>query len=199
MHYEDARRLFVQVGDSHGENTARANHAWILFAEHRYTEFLRETEAVLDFYRHSGADRNRAITLRGIGLAEAELGRCAEAVAHLQEALAAFTRLGLQLDRAMALNGLGETYRRAGNRICAEEAHSQALAISERCGSVYERARAHHGLGHLKADGHELDLARSHWTKALADHRRLGTPKAPDTEALLAELGLVPRPASSEI
>jgi DNA-binding SARP family transcriptional activator/tetratricopeptide (TPR) repeat protein len=186
--YEDALRLFASVHDVHGEQTARANLAWIMFAEHKYTDFLREIRPVLDFYRQAGAERNAAITQRGIGLAEAELGHIDAAVANLRQALDDFTRLGLHLDAVMTVNGLGETYQRAGEHANAAEAFESALIASQRYGSKFEYARARHRLGQLAADAGDPDRARRHWNQALDDYRRLGAPQAIDLHARLTEL-----------
>jgi DNA-binding SARP family transcriptional activator len=186
--YEDALRLFAEVHDLHGEQTTRANLAWVMFAEHKYTDFLHGIRPVLDFYRQTGAERNAAITQRGIGLAEAELGHCGAAVAHLRQALDDFTRLGLHLDAVMTVNALGETYQRAGDHTHAVEAFESALNASQQYGSTFEHARARHRLGQLAADAGDPDQARRHWTRALDDYRRLGAPQAIDLHARLTHL-----------
>jgi DNA-binding SARP family transcriptional activator/tetratricopeptide (TPR) repeat protein len=187
--YEDALRLFAHVRDPHGEQTARANLAWIRLAEHSYADFLRETRPILDFYRQIGAERNAAITQRGIGLAEAGLGHTDAAVANLRQALDVFTRLGLHLDAVMTLNGLGETYQGARDHARAVSAFEEALAASERYGSTFEHARARHRLGQLAADAGDSRQARQHWNQALDDYRRLGAPQAIDLHARLTDLG----------
>jgi DNA-binding SARP family transcriptional activator/tetratricopeptide (TPR) repeat protein len=186
--YEDALRLFANVRDLDGEQTARANLAWVMFAEHKYTDFLREIRPVLDFYRRTGAERNAAITRRGIGLAEAELGHTDAAVANLRQALDDFTRLGLHLDAVMTVNGLGETYQRAGNHAHAADAFESALIASKKAGSTFEYARARHRLGQLAADAGDPDQARRHWNQALDDYRRLGAPQAIDLHMQLTQL-----------
>lgn len=187
-YYQDARRLFSEINDPHGEFTAQANHAWILFGQHRYEEFLQETEPVLAFYEQAGSERNAAITQRGIGLAHAELGRTTEAISTLRQALEVFTRLDLRLDAAMTLNGLGEAYQRKGDRSHATETFVEALTACARCGSIFERARAHDRLGQLAAEQGVLDQAREHWTQALDDYRQLGAPQAAELRIRLSDL-----------
>lgn len=144
--YCRAVRLAERAGDRHGAGTARANHAWLRFSQRRYADFLVEIEPAYEFYVHTGATRNAAITLRGIGLAEGELDRLDAAVAHLHEALAVFTGLGLRLDTAMTLNALGDVYRRAGAAAAAANAYRCGLAAADRCGSRFEQARARRGI-----------------------------------------------------
>jgi DNA-binding SARP family transcriptional activator/tetratricopeptide (TPR) repeat protein len=187
-YYEDALRLFADVHDPHGEQTARANLAWIKFAAHKYTDFLRQIRPVLDFYRQTGAERNAAITQRGIGLAEAGLGHTDAAVTSLRQALDDFTRLGLHLDAVMTLNGLGEAYQQAGDLTRAVDAFESASVASKRYGSTFEHARARYRLGQLAADAGDPDQARRHWNQALEDYRRLGAPQAIDVRTRLAQL-----------
>ncbi len=60
---------------------------------------LRDLSAALDFYRRHRADRNAAITLRGIALAETELGHYDDSIAHATEALAECERLDCRSTR----------------------------------------------------------------------------------------------------
>jgi DNA-binding SARP family transcriptional activator/tetratricopeptide (TPR) repeat protein len=187
-YYQHARRLFTNLGNRHGEYTSRANLAWLLYDERRFADFLAEMRPVYEFYRSEGAERNAAITLRGIGLAEAELGHTVEAVEHLRTVLATFERLDLRLDTAMTWNGLGETHLRTGHADRAKHAFVMAAAAAERCGSVFEHARAHHGLGDLAASAHDRVAARAHWTRAWDGYRRLRASQADDLRRSLDAL-----------
>jgi DNA-binding SARP family transcriptional activator/plasmid maintenance system antidote protein VapI len=177
-HYERAGELFGRVGDVYGEHTARANLAWLAYGNGRYAQFLDEMRPVLSFYQDSGAARNAAITRRGIGLAEAELGNIAAAVEHLQGALADFERLDLPLDVTMTWNAIGETHQKAGDPQAAGEAFRRALASGEASGSRFERARARHRLGELAVDAGDVAAARAHLSAALDGYRQLDAPHA---------------------
>jgi tetratricopeptide (TPR) repeat protein len=133
---------------------------------------------VLAFYRAEGAERNAAITLRGIGLARAQLGQIAAAVDDLQHALETFERLDLRVDAAMAWNGLGEVHQHAGDPDRAVPAFLRAAATAEQSGSLFEQARAHHRLGELAAAAGDRTGAREHWTLAWEAYRRLRAPQA---------------------
>lgn len=186
--YRQAEQLFAAVPDPHGENTARANLAWLLYGEHRYSEFIAAMRPVLAFYEECGAVRNAAITLRGIGLAKAALGQFAESAADLRHALEVFTRMGLRLDIAMTWNGLGETHQRAGDSQLASAAFTEALTTGAGSGSEFEQARAHHRLGELAAGAGDPDTAREHWAYALDRYRLLGVPQAAEVQAALEDL-----------
>ncbi|MGY4684469.1 BTAD domain-containing putative transcriptional regulator [Micromonospora aurantiaca (nom. illeg.)] len=184
-HYGRARELFGEVGDAHGEHTAAANLAWLYYDERDFVRFLDEMRPVYEFYRREKSERNAAITLRGIALAEAELGRAAEAVADLLVALEVFERLGLRLDAAMALNALGEIYQRTGDLGSAVERFEQAVVAAEQSGSGYEQARAHHRLGELAAADGDPRRAREQWSLAVDGYRQLGAAQVAEVEALL--------------
>jgi DNA-binding SARP family transcriptional activator len=185
-HYRRAWRLFSEVGDAHGETTARANLVWLHYSRRRFADFLAEIEPVLAFYESTGAERSAAITRRGIGLAATELDQPQRAIFELHAARSTFDRLGLRLDTAMTWNGLGEAYQRDGQVDRAIEAFEAAIQESERCGSVFERARAHHRLGRIARERKDPERARLQLALALSAYRRLGVPQTVDVEADLA-------------
>jgi tetratricopeptide (TPR) repeat protein len=187
-HYRQAWELFAAAGDPLGVNTARSNIAWLLYSEGKFAEFLTAMQPVLDFYTAHNAERGAAITLRGLGLAEAELGLIAESLVTLHRALDVFTRLKLRLDIAMTWNALGETYQRAGDDRRSAEAFANALATSAQSGSDYETARAHYRLGQLAVRAGDRDSAREHLIQAHDRYRRLDVPQAAQARRELKEL-----------
>jgi DNA-binding SARP family transcriptional activator len=186
--YQQALELFAAAKDPVGENTARANIAWLLLSGGKFAEFLTQVRSVLDFYVEQGNERSAAITQRGIGLAESELGMVEESVADLRRALEVFTRLELRLDIAMTWNRLGETYQRAGDDRRAADSFAEALAASGQSGSDYETARAHYRLGQLEVRAGDRDSARDHLTQALDRFRELRVPLAAAARRELEDL-----------
>ncbi|MEE1830909.1 tetratricopeptide repeat protein [Streptomyces sp. SP17KL33] len=186
-HYGAAEELFEAAGDPHGVATSVENRAWVHQYAGDHAAALVDHEKALDVYRDLGARRNEAIVLRGMALAEIELGRSQEAIAHLTLALGVFRELGLDLDAAMALNGLGEAHTRAGEAGVARRYHLLALRQSRDCASVFEEARARDGLGALSAP---VDSRRAahHWRRALVHYDALGSPTAERIRARLEEL-----------
>lgn len=186
-YYGRARELFIEVGDEHGENTSRANLAWIHYEKRDYRNFLDEIRPVYEFYLRAGSERNAAITLRGIGLAEAELGRTHQATTALLTALEVFERIDLRMDAAMTFNALGELYQRTGDVQRAIEALDRAVVVAQRSGSTFEQARAHYRLGQLAATSGDRDEARIQLGRALEGYDSL---RAPEAELVRAELEL---------
>jgi len=185
-HYERARELFTEAGDEHGENTARANLAWLRYTARDHRGFLDQMRPVYDFYRRTGSERNAAITQRGIGLAEAELGGSTEAIADLLAALEVFERLDLRMDAAMTFNALGEIYRSVGDPDRAVAALEQAVTAAHRSGSVFEAARAHHHLGDAAAQAGDAYEAHRQWALAWEGYQELRAPQAAQLHDLLS-------------
>ncbi len=186
--YRRARRLFGAASDPHGEHTAQANLAWLLFSKGQFAEFIARMRPVLKFYRDNGAERNAAITLRGVGLAEAALGLIAESITDLCQARDVFLRLELRLDTAMTWNALGETYQKAGDSQSAATAFAEALTTARQSGSEYEQARAHHRLAEVAVTAGDRLSAREHWTQALERYQRLGARQRAEVQREIDDL-----------
>ncbi|MFE1771554.1 tetratricopeptide repeat protein [Streptomyces sp. NPDC059008] len=186
-HYTAAAHHFEAAGDAHGGANAVENHAWVRHYSGDYAGALEDHLQALRRYELLGAERNRAITLRGVSLAERELGRITDAIGHLREAGRIFDALDLHLDAAMTLNGLGEAYAKAGDPSSARLHLLRALRLSRFCGSSYEEARARRAPGSVsRADAPRRAL--HHWERALHHYTELGSPEAETVRALIAEV-----------
>src|SRR5262249_45351921 len=148
-HCAEALRLFRLRADEHGAATARCNLAWADLYLGNHAAALRHLRIALDFYRRSGTARNMAITLRGIALAEAELGSFEDALRDAEQARDETHEL--ELDMAMALNCIAWTHFRTGKYPEAAMLYEQAVESGERSGSRYEVARAQTGRGNAAA------------------------------------------------
>jgi tetratricopeptide (TPR) repeat protein len=164
--YEAALPLYHALRDEHGQVTTRANLGWAHYYRGHLKPALRELTSAAEFYLRTGAERNAAITLRGIALVETELVRYADSLVHVTEALATCRRLGLLLDTAMALNCLGWTYFRAGRHDQAAVTYRQAVEAGEQANSPYEMARAVTGLGNIAAAADDEAEAQRWWNLA---------------------------------
>lgn len=164
-HYREALSLFRALGDGHG-TTARSNLAWVDFYLGEHLAAVKGMTVALAAYQRAGADRNAAITLRGIALAETALGRFDDALAHAEQARGEFVALNLDLDVVMTLNCLAWVHFRAGHAAEAADLYQRAVEAGERYGSRYEVSRAQTGLGNVAAIRGDFDLADRHWSQA---------------------------------
>ncbi|WP_236794605.1 tetratricopeptide repeat protein [Amycolatopsis sp. GM8] len=153
----------TEAGDERGATDALSSLAWVRLYQGDPAATVRDLTASLGVYRAAGRTRNVAITLRGIALAETELGGFADALEHAAEArrLAA-----LPVETLMAVNCLAWIHFRAGDLDAAEAHYREAVELAVLAVSDYERARALTGLGNVAAARGEPAAAADHWAAA---------------------------------
>jgi len=185
-YYSSALAGYREINDQHGVSTTLANHAWVDHYRGEHRKALQNLCLARDFYEDSGAERNLAITLRGMALVETALGDQAQARAHAEQALSIFDELGLNLDVAMTYNCLGWTHFTSGLTTAAAEFYQEALIRSELCGSEFEAARASTGLGNVaETQGRRADAER-HWAHATSQNVALNPTMVAEVRARLA-------------
>ncbi|UVS79462.1 tetratricopeptide repeat protein [Actinokineospora sp. UTMC 2448] len=187
-HFLAALTSFERLGDLRGAANAMGNQAWVLHGRGDNAGALDLADRALDNYRRCGAESNVGITLRGIAVFEAALGRVNEAIDHLHEAMAVFSRFPSPLDTIMALNCLGEVNAQAGDAEASRSAHRRALTQSLAHGSVYERARAHRGLARAAVLDGDHVTAVADLREALALYTALRATEAQEAEQELRRL-----------
>ena len=179
--------LPAEPGLEYAQANARAHRSWLLFTQGNWAEAVRLGEAARQFFADRGMDRSAAITLRGIALAELELGSFNQAIGHLKESLATFTELDLKLNAIMAQNCLGEAYLRLREAAAAEKWLMTAARAARECHSAYEEARSFRLLGEIALSRGDRDAALGYWRAALDHYEKI---KAPEAAALTERIGL---------
>ncbi|WP_063006028.1 helix-turn-helix transcriptional regulator [Nocardia salmonicida] len=162
VRYEQARALFVRLGDRHGEHTALAHQAWVHVRRREFEQALELSLRALAFADLHGAPRNRAILLRDTALIEVSLGRHLDALPRLLEAAEMFRTFNLFADEAMTANVLGDAYLSLGDFSDAREAFEHAVALGQMACSAAEQARGHAGLAKVADARGEQAVARHH-------------------------------------
>lgn len=186
--YRRARTLFAELGDVHGTANIAAHEAAVHRRRGNYTEALASDHRALAIYRAADNRRNVAITLRGIGMAEAAIGRTTAAAASLEQSRDLARDLGMHMDAARAASGLGRLYLRAGDTGAAERAFLDAIDSDGRWGGRFETAMAMHGLGAVAFEEGRVPDAKRSWTEALAMLEDMGSPRAEEVRADLRAL-----------
>jgi tetratricopeptide (TPR) repeat protein len=176
--YRRSMTIFRRLGDRFGEANTLGHQAWVAYCLGDTTSCYELATAALAIYQANDVPRNTAITLRTVALAEAELGRDARAVQHLEEALALAFGLDLPLDAAMASNGLGQVHLRRGDFQAARRWYARALELGETCRSEYEQAHAYEGLATVAASAGRPRAAAMFRQRALERYEALGAPEA---------------------
>ncbi|WP_326952275.1 tetratricopeptide repeat protein [Amycolatopsis sp. NBC_01286] len=165
--------MFTELDDERGLCNTLSNLAWVHHEADDFARALVAHQRALRFHERLGAEVAAAITLRGIAIAEAGLGRFAGAIDHLCRALLTFDRFQLPLDLAMALNCLGDTYRHANALADAADAYRAARESGRLGGSRFEQARALAGLASVLPRQSEADRCLA---EAQAFYGELGLP-----------------------
>lgn len=187
-HYHTTYDLFVRLGDDRGRAGALANIAAVLRRRGALDAALRNQREALTYYRRAEARRHICITLRSMASVETDLGRYADAVRHLEEAISIAIELDLHLETAQAYNALGVTHNRAGEPKRAEAAHRIAADLSRLAGSRHQEATSYRRLGTAALAAGDRQMARRWWVLAARIFEEIGAREARKVIADLAAL-----------
>lgn len=157
-------------------------HAWRLawalgaFLEWRgsWAEWEDVLAAALAAAQRDGDEAGQARTHLGSGLAQARLGRCAEARAHLRAALAMFRRSGDRTGQALAHHFLGVALERQGHHRAALGQSLRALKAFQAVGHSAGEAVTSNNAGWLHAHLGDYQQALICCRQALELHRGIG-------------------------
>jgi tetratricopeptide (TPR) repeat protein len=159
--FEKAGALFADVGDWHGVSNTLAHRAALLRRAGEFAGSLKLSREALQWYRSVGNQRNVAITLRAIGLAEWENGHADEAEPALLQSVQLCRELGLDMDEARSCNTLGQLYLAAARLPESGRFFRAAMDAGEQSGAVFEKAIATRGLGALAAATGDTEQAEA--------------------------------------
>jgi DNA-binding SARP family transcriptional activator/tetratricopeptide (TPR) repeat protein len=146
---------------------ARRGHWHDLAASHR---------AGLDAAVRMGDRRAEAISHRGLGTAQAWLGRYDEATASFQAALAAYTETGDVAGQAHCEHSLAQVAEQSGHSALALRHDQAALRLYQQVGDRAGLARAYNSIGWQHAQLGDYRQALASCQQALAPFQELGDP-----------------------
>ncbi|MDY6876758.1 MAG: BTAD domain-containing putative transcriptional regulator [Chloroflexota bacterium] len=178
--YEGARQAlaYAEVGFTARGDMARLarvhdQRAALALFEGRYEDTIAEAQAALEML---GQDEvmERAGAQRFIGRAYVGLGRLAEGVAKLQDALVLFRQVGSPYDVVNLLQDLTLAFAPHGRFDEAAACLNEALAVGRRLGSPAQLAGVFNNLGMLHYDRGEYREALALYEEGLAAVRRGG-------------------------
>lgn len=176
--YHQSLAVHRRIGDAVGEAGVLGHQAWAAYCLRDYRACVELATAALAIYERKGIERNRAITLRTLALAESRLGRSEDAERHLQDALTTFVGLVLPLDAAMVCNALGQIHADRGDEGAARRWYAQAVELGKKCGSRYEQACGYEGLAAIAVGAGRRRVAHRFALRALVRFDALGAPDA---------------------
>jgi DNA-binding SARP family transcriptional activator/Flp pilus assembly protein TadD len=141
--------------------------------EGRYEDAIAEAQTALEML-DQGEVMERAGAQRLVGTAYVKLGRLAEGVTQLQDALALFRQVGSPYDVVNLLQDLTFAFASHGRFDEAAACLNEALAIGRRLGSPTQLAGVLNNLGMLHYDRGEYREALALYEEGLAAARRGG-------------------------
>ncbi|MHA6616670.1 ATP-binding protein [Pseudonocardia sp. DLS-67] len=167
----------------------------------RYAEAIGCFEQALEISRAVGTKYGMLGVLIGLGWIHRLEGRHDQAADCYEQALRLARGIRSSNFEYEALQGLGRLYGAEGSIEEAITYHRKALDIATTLGQAGDRARAHDGLGRSYRSLNEPDLARQHWSSALAILDGLGAAHTDDDEvtsaAIRSHLGNLDGPSTA--
>lgn len=179
--YEEATRLFRELGDRAGEADALYRIGWI------YRDTFSEPQKALDYFEQSLA-LSRALGNRGmeaqlldfIGQTHTSFGEIEKALAYHNQALKIWRELNSISSLGFALHELGFTYMKAGEPLKALEYYEQAMGIWRATKNQGDSGRTLNNIGLLYAFLGDQEKAIDYNLQALTIQRavndRMGQP-----------------------
>ncbi|WP_188316760.1 tetratricopeptide repeat protein [Solihabitans fulvus] len=183
-HQSRALAIAEELGDQWSRSIALTYFGTLHSRTGRHEDALRCCAEAVALCRRFGDRRSEAVLLTNLGAANRLAGRPGQALDHQQQALALARQIGLHRVESRILNELGLVHRALGRLDLARADHEQALAAAARTRDPMQQARAHDGIAHAVRHT-EPDVAREHWTLALAGFVELGVPEAAEVREVL--------------
>ena len=194
-HYEEAQeaarenlRVACALGDREREGWVRVTLANHLLDLGQSEAAIQEGEASLHIFAELDDGNGQARAHAILGGALRQLGRLAEARAHVESALRLAREGGVLLTEARALDDLGRVTGAEGDHGAALELHRRALALRETVGNRQAEASSHLRIGEtlLALERPDEALASLHLAYEIAEAAR-AEPRAAEVDRALAQ------------
>lgn len=149
--YARALEIFVNLDDGYGAANTIGHQAWLAHCLGHQPAAIRLGLEALRFYERHDVNRNAAITLRTVALAEAADREFDAALGHLYRAREIFSAADLMLDEVMTLNCIGEVFSQMSELARSAKHFRAARRLGRTVGSTFEQARALCGMAGVEA------------------------------------------------
>jgi tetratricopeptide (TPR) repeat protein len=188
-HHHQALTMFQESGDLRGQAATFRSLGFVEYRQGLHQLAVEHNRQALDRFRRLEDADGQASTLNNIGWCLAQAGRYDEAMPHSLHALRLYRTLDNPDGTANAWATLGSITGARGHPASAAYCFNRALVYYET--SKYDRYEAAVNLmqlaDHHRAEG-EIDLARTHYSRALEMLGRLEHRDADKVRTALAEL-----------
>jgi CHAT domain-containing protein/Flp pilus assembly protein TadD len=129
--FEDAHKLFGEIGDRKGEARASLFVGYIAGGLGQPEKALTRISEALALYRTATDKRGEGLSLTALGLFHSQKGEEEYAIGKHREAMEIFRAIGDRQSEAIALNGLGQVFQNLGEYETARDNYEKALKLSQ--------------------------------------------------------------------
>ena len=175
-------------GDDHNRNRVLFGRGIIMRERGDAAGAVPVHEAYLEACRREGVPSGLTWALTALGEDLVRLGRHAEALDRLHQAVEYSARFVDPSVKCSARNALGHALTVAGKPGEAIDEHERAAALAESHGDAYALALAHHGLGEAHCALGDVATGRAFLLRAADGYAACGTPEAVVVAERLAAL-----------
>ena len=172
--YEDALRLFRDLGMNYEAHKVLNNLAIIAGERQQYTEERMLLEQAMHAAEAAGIESTPGHILGGLANNAMSLGQLDEAKQHFLESLAAFRLEGLRTQEAVSYHSLSLVEQRLGNFATARSYAEQSVALSRETGQRFGESASLRRLAAVTFAQGDLAVAEDLYLQAQALGRELG-------------------------
>ncbi|MGZ5441806.1 MAG: tetratricopeptide repeat protein [Thermoanaerobaculia bacterium] len=174
--YEEALRLYRQVGDVLGEANCMQSLGDIALGRSDHASAREHYEEALPLYRQVGSLLGEANCVYSLGNIALERSDHASARERYEEALPLYRQVSDVLGEANCVRSLGNIAFRQSDHASARERYEEALPLYRRVGSVLGEANCIGSFGEIAAAEGNRQEAEGRYREALALYERIAEP-----------------------
>jgi tetratricopeptide (TPR) repeat protein len=171
-YYEQARRIYRQIGDRRGE--AMATTEFVYMFEGELDEVRASVERRLQIFREIGDRRHEGWSILALGVIFYYLGDYARARNSFEQSLRVLCETGHSRGEGIALGALSSLYHQLGDNQAARHYSQQALLVGQGADDRRVQAYALGSMGHVLAGLGRSSEAMDAYREAVALRRQLG-------------------------
>jgi CHAT domain-containing protein len=135
-HFEQALKLFLEVGDRKGQARVHLFQGYIAGGLGEPEKAVTEVSQALDLYRAVANKQGEGWSLTALGLSHSVKRDEEHAIRMHREATDIFRAIGDRQSEGIALNGLGQAYENLGEYPTAVQHFRRALTVFQESGNV---------------------------------------------------------------
>ena len=172
--YEDAMRLYQQVGDRLGEANVRKAVGDVQQFRKDMDVALGSYEEALTLFRQVGSKLGEANVLRAIGDVQQFRDEREAALGSYEQALTLFRQVGSKLGEANVLQAMGDVQQFRKDMDTALGSYEEALTLFRQVGDRLGEANVLQSMGGMQQFRNEREAALGSYEQALVLFRQVG-------------------------